>query len=65
MAHDANLAHMGHMTVVTWSIFLAHRHPTICVPVRQEKHRVKTTGTPGEKGRKSKVQIGSLSALIS
>lgn len=49
MAHDANLAHMGHMTVATWSIFLAHRHPTICVPVREEKHRVKTTGTPGEK----------------
>lgn len=54
MAHGANFAHMGQMTVATWSIFLAHRHPTICVPVRQEKQRVKTTGTPGEKVGKAR-----------
>ena len=54
MAHDANLAHMGQMTVAAWSIFLAHRHPTICVPVRQEKHRVKTTRTQSEKEGKTR-----------
>lgn len=37
MAHDANLAHMGQMTVATWSIFLAHRHPTICVPLLMDR----------------------------
>lgn len=54
MAHDANEAHMDHMTVAMRSVFPAHRHPTICVPVRQEKHRVKTTRTTGEKEGKAR-----------